>query len=51
MFCDFGDSLGKCENPGRLSPECGGTMGVFFGEILEVIAKHFNFEKSIYQKG
>ena len=25
-----------------------GEMGVFFGEILEVIAKHFNFEKSIY---
>lgn len=23
-------------------------MGVFFGDILEVIAKHFIFEKSIY---
>ena len=23
-------------------------IGVFFGDILEVIAKHFNFEKSIY---
>ena len=23
-------------------------IGVVFGDILEVIAKHFNFEKSIY---
>ena len=29
VFCEFGDSLGMCENPGRLSPECGGTKGVF----------------------
>jgi len=31
VFCDFGDTLGKWENPGRLSPECCGTMGVFLG--------------------
>jgi hypothetical protein len=25
-----------------------GEMGVVFGDLLEVIAKHFIFEKSIY---
>jgi len=25
-----------------------GEIGVFFGDILEVIAKHFIFENSIY---
>ena len=26
---EFGDSLEKQQKPGRLSPECGGTIGVF----------------------
>jgi hypothetical protein len=57
LFCDFGDNLGSAEKPGRLSPECGGTMGVFlqvkrgyFFAIYWRLSPNILFSKTLYIK-